>query len=552
MKGAQVAGTEVGMNWKGYIAHYAPAPTLYVQKTIDAVKKYSKQRLGRMIEACPVLRYRFKEDKSKDAQDSILIKNFPGGILIMGGANSAASLRSMPIANLILDEVDSYESDIDDEGDPVELAIRRTANFSRRKIYKVSTPTIKETSRIEPAFQDGDQRYYYVPCPHCGQKQTITWDKIKWDNQDPTTARMICETCEKDIPERFKTWMLENGEWMAMNPDRPVASFHLSSLYSPLGWYSWKDAVKLFIKASRTHDAALWKTFYNTVLGETWSEAGKTIDYSSIQGRALKNGAYKAEIPKEVLVLTAGVDVQADRIEVEIVGWGKNQRSYGIQYARFYGDPEMPAGASPQLPPVWGTLLQFLLHPRKREDGAYLRVSCAGIDSGFSSKTVYNVAKFYQSINFFAIKGDEGWGKGSIKRPTRPNQEGVMLFTFYVDTIKSKIYSLLGQQNPDEPGYCHFPPNNGYDEDYYRGLTSEKLVKRRYKGHDKLTWELPPGMRNEPLDCRCYATGALYIISPNFDFIESLGGMGIVTLPSPGSAPVAQSGARILHRGEEA
>jgi len=245
------------------------------------------------------------------------------------------------------------------------------------------------------------------------------------------------------------------------------------------------------------------------------------------------------------------VDVQADRIECEIVGWGKDQKSWGIQYARFYGDPEIPAGPTPTLPPVWVTLLQYLLHPRKREDGKYMRVACAGLDSGFASKSVYNIAKVYQAVNFFAIKGDEGWGKGTLKRPTKPNQEGVMLFTLYVDTIKSKIYSLLGQQNPLEPGYCRFPMENGYDEDYYRGLTPEKLIPKRFKGHDKLTWELPSGMRNEPLDCRCYATGALYIISPNFDFIESVGGMGIVTLPAPGQAP-APTGARMLHNGEEA
>jgi phage terminase large subunit GpA-like protein len=547
MKGSQVSGTEVAMNWMGYIAHYSPAPTLYIQKTIDAVKKFSKQRLGRMIEACPALKKRFQEEKTKDTENSILMKNFPGGVLILGGANSAASLRSMPICDLCADEIDSYESDIDEEGDPVELAIRRTANFSRRKIYKVSTPAVLETSRIKPAFEAGDMRYFCVPCPHCNEMQQIEWERIKWDGDDHRTARMVCAACHADIPERFKTYMLERGVWVKTHPEREVASFHLSALYSPIGHYKWGDAVKLYLKAKKNNDPALQKVFENTVLGQCWSATGKSIDYTQIQSRAKPYGDV---IPANVLVLTAGVDVQEDRLEVEIVGWGKGQESWGIEYARFMGDTEFPQ--------VWQQLAAFLLFARKRADGRYMRPACVGVDSGHRAKTVYNFTRYYHAVNWFPIKGDEGWGKGNIKRPTRPNQEGVMLFILYVDPIKSKIYSHLSpRKGPDNvevtsgPGYCHFPTDHGYDEDYYRGLTPEVLKPVRYKGHDRLAWELPPGRRNEPLDCRVYATGALYIISPNFDFVESIGGMGIVTLEQgQAAAPAERTG--MVHPGEEA
>lgn len=514
MAGSQVAKTEISLNFMGYTIHYAPAPMLYAQKTIDSVKRFSKQRLSKMIAAMPVLRRRLTKIKSRDSENTQLIKNFMGGILILGGANSAASLRSLPMERLMLDEIDSYESDIDEEGDPVELAVRRTANFSRRKIYKASTPGVKETSRIEPAFEAGDQRYYNVPCPHCGAFQRITWGSIKWDNDDPKTARMVCEVCKADIPERFKTQMLENGKWIALFPGRTVISFHLSALYSPLGFFSWADAVELWLKYQRSRDASLLKVFVNTVLGETWSEAGKTVDYTGLQARCGEGYTDGIQVPAGVLILTAGVDIQDDRIEIEIVGWGEHEESWSIDYAILWGDTERDE--------VWNDLDSYLQSTFKHESGVSIRIAGAAVDSGFRARKVYTFCGPREFRRIFPIKGQDGFGKALIDRPLRRNKDGVYLFMANVDEIKSKVYAQLSIASPG-PGYCHFPKGIVYDGKYFQGLTSEKLIPKLVNGKKRLAWTLPPGKRNEPLDLRGYAIAALNILNPRFETIKSRG-----------------------------
>ena len=511
MGGSQVAKSEIALNLQGYTIHYSPAPMLYAQKTIDAVKRYSKQRLAKMIEACPALRRKVKRAKSRDSENTQLVKNFPGGILILGGANSAASLRSMPMERLMLDEIDSFETDIDEEGDPVELAVRRTANFSRRKIYKVSTPAVKETSRIEPAFESGDQRYYLVPCPHCGFFQKVTWQHIKWERGQQGTARMVCEACKADIPERFKTQMLEAGKWVATHPGRKIVSFHLNALYSPLGFFSWVDAVSLWEKYLQRRDASLLKVFLNTVLGETWSAAGKTVDYTGLEAR---RETYAAPVPEGVLILTAGVDVQDDRLEMEVVGWGEHEQSWSIDYAVLWGDTE---GTE-----VWADLDEYLAMTYKHEKGYALRIAGTAIDSGFRARKVYNFCAPREFHRIFPVKGQDGFGKALIDRPLRRNKEGVWLFMANVDEIKAKIYSQLSIVEPG-PGYCHFPKGIMYDQRYFQGLTSEKLVDKLVNGKKRLVWELPSGKRNEPLDCRGLSISALNILNPRFEAIKNRG-----------------------------
>lgn len=544
MAGAQIAKTEVSLNFMGYTIHYSPAPMLYAQKTIDAVKRFSKQRLSKMIAAMPVLRNRLTKIKSRDSENTQLIKNFMGGILILAGANSAASLRSLPMERAMLDEIDSYESDIDEEGDPVELAVRRTANFSRRKIYKASTPGVKETSRIEPAFEAGDQRYYHVPCPHCGKFQKIIWDSIKWDDEDPKTARMVCVQCNKDIPERFKTQMLEAGKWIAVHPGRSVVSFHLSALYSPLGFFSWADAVELWLKYTRSRDAALLKVFVNTVLGETWSEAGKTVDYTGLQKRCgvgyPKREEKNIAVPAGALILTAGVDVQDDRLEIEVCGFGENEESWSIDYALLWGDTEGDD--------VWKDLDQYLAMQWKHESGHMLRLAGVAVDSGFRARKVYNFCGPREYRRIFPIKGMDGFGKPLIDRPMRRTKDGLYLFIANVDEIKSKIYSQLSISTPG-PGYCHFPKGVMYDGKYFQGLTSEKLIPKLVNGKKRLAWELPPGKRNEPLDCRAYAIAALNILNPRFEAIRNRGipfGAVQVERPSgPSRSGVLSSGVKI-------
>ena len=506
MKGAQLALTECALNWMFYTIDHSPGPFLYVQKTLDAVNVFVKQRFNPSVEAMPGIADRIGTGKTgRGTGDTTATKIFPGGMIRFGGANSAASLRSMPIEKLCLDEEDSYESDIQAEGSPSELAIRRTANFPRRKIFRISTPTIKETSSIEPLFEQGTKERYHIPCPHCGNMDYIRWKNIKFTNDDPKTAMLLCENCGALIEERYKTEMLANGIWIAENPDAEYPSFHISSLYSPYGFYSWKDAVTLYLKAVRNHDSALLKVFVNTVLGETWSERGRSIKASWLESRKEE---YEAEVPRDVIVLTCGADVQEDRIECEVVGWSHGMESYSIAYKVFRGNTDSNA--------VWQQFDMYISKTFQHESGIVMPINVVGVDSGYNTKIVYEFCRIREHKYVYPIKGDDGWGKGILDRPQKRNKYKVWAFRAFVDEIKSRMYSYLQVSEPG-PGYCHFPVNDEYDSAYFGQLTSEFLDKVWSSGKYKLRWILPKGRRNEALDCRNLAFAALNILVPDFD-----------------------------------
>ena len=267
MKGAQVGGTECGNNWLGYVIDHTPGPMMYVLPTLDMAKRTSKQRIAPMIDEMPDLREKVKDPRSRDSGNTLLTKEFPNGVLIFTGANSAAGLRSMPARFLFMDEVDAYDDDVDGEGSPINLAIKRTATFSRnRKILMVSTPNLAETSKIEAAYENSDKRRYFVSCCSCGHFQPIVWAQIIFDNNDPATTRFECVKCEHKHYEKDKPKLLSKGQWQAEEEkSNKVAGFHLSSLYSPNGWYSWQNAVEDFLAAKS--NPIQFKDWTNTVLG---------------------------------------------------------------------------------------------------------------------------------------------------------------------------------------------------------------------------------------------------------------------------------------------
>jgi phage terminase large subunit GpA-like protein len=311
----------------------------------------------------------------------------------------------MPIQLLLLDEVDSFEMDIDDEGDPIKLAVKRTTNFPRRKIAYISTPGIKELSRIEPLFESGDQRFYHVPCPFCRHKQRIMWGRIKFERDEDKQVLWVglqCEKCEEIIDESHKTEMLEQGEWIAKFPGRERASFHVSALYSPVGFYSWWDAVSEFLEAKRERSRQKLQVWTNTVVAETWSEKGKTYEASEFEKR---KESYNAPVPAGVMLLTAGVDVQEDRLEAEVVGWGNHSESWGIDYVRFMGDTEFDE--------VWQQMDEYLARTWRNEQGQEMGIVCAGIDSGHRAKRVYSFCEKLEPRRIFAVKGQDGWGRAN-------------------------------------------------------------------------------------------------------------------------------------------
>lgn len=505
MAGAQVGKSETGNNWLGFVIHHAPGPMLLVQPTVDTAKRFSKQRLAPMIEESPVLRERIADNKSRDASNSMMTKEFPGGVLLVAGANSASGLRSMPIRYLFMDEVDAYPLDVDGEGDPIQLAEKRTTTFARRKVFMSSTPTVKDVSRIEREFLLSDQRRYHVPCPHCGHMQWLKWSNLKWDHDDPHTAAYACEDCGTLIEERHKTDMLNAGEWRATAPgDGRTVGFHLSSLYSPLGWKSWAEIVAEFLQAKG--DAPLLKTFVNTVLGETWEDdyAAK-IGAGELQQRV---EFYQPGIaPARVLCVTAGVDVQDNRLAVSLYGWGREEECWLIDHMEIYGDPAQPK--------VWQQLDEAVLKPVPHELAEPIKVSAVAIDSGgHFTNEVYAYARERRKQSVFAIKGQSQRGKPPIGKATKVdlNWKGQKLsksaevYPVGSDTIKSTVFARLKLNEPG-PGYIHFHAEAGAE--YFEQLTAEKQITRYVKGFPVREWVKKSGARNEALDCKVYAYAAM-------------------------------------------
>jgi phage terminase large subunit GpA-like protein len=430
----------------------------------------------------------------------------------MTGANSAVGLRSMAARYLFLDEVDGYPGDVDGEGDPINLALARTRTFARRKVFMVSTPKITGMSRIEKAYEESDRRQYWVPCPLCREYQVLKFPQLQWPKGEPEKAVYICEHCGQEIQNHQKHWMLARGQWRA-NPgpnwDRITAGFHLSGLYSPVGWFSWGDAAKQFEQAQK--DPSLLQVFVNTVLGETWTMMGEAPDWKVLYDS--NREPYKAgAVPRGGLFLTAGADIQRDRIEVEVVAWGRGKESWSVDYRAFEGDTSRA--------PVWGQLTALLNETYPAWTGVDLPVLQLAVDSGYAATEVYEWAR-RQGGRVLVIKGDVR-SSALLGSPSPIEvgplgakiKRGVRVWPVNSGMAKEELYRWLRLQRPTDedleqgvpfpPGYCHFPR---YSEEYFKQLTAEQLVTKMVKGYRRLEWQkMRP--RNEALDCRVYARAA--------------------------------------------
>lgn len=504
MKGAQIGGTECGNNWIGYVIDKAPGPMLVVQPTVEMGKRWSKGRLAPLIEDSPAIKEKVKDPRSRDSGNTVQSKEFPGGVIVVTGANSAVGLRSMPVRYLFLDEVDAYTGDVDGEGDPVSLAIQRTSTFTRRKILLVSTPTIQGLSRIEQEFEISDKRYFHVPCPFCGHFQRLIWANIKWNDEGKVWYE--CEKCHGHILNHQKTEMLEQGRWIAENPNSRVAGFHLSSLYSPVGWFSWEQAVKNFLNSKDNEQ--LLKVWVNTTLGETWVDKGEAPDWERLFER--RENYRIGIVPDGGLILTAGVDVQKDRIEAEIVAWGDDKQSWSVDYKIIDGNPSCSE--------TWAQLSAILETEYESEDGQYRRISMMAIDTGYATQEVYNWVRRNSSAQVMAIKGTSK-AVVPLGNPTKIDinqrgakiKRGLRLWPVSVSILKSELYNTLKLQRSEDEypaGFAHFPM---YSPEYFKQLTAEQLVTKIYKGYPKSEWQ-KMRERNEALDCRIYARAAAIAI----------------------------------------
>jgi phage terminase large subunit GpA-like protein len=518
MKSAQVGFTEGGNNWIGYVIHHAPGPMLAVQPTVELAKRFSRQRIDPLIAESPALRDRVRPARSRDAGNTMLSKEFPAGLLVITGANSAVGLRSMPARYLFLDEVDAYPPSADEEGDPVALAEARTRTFSwRSKILLGSTPTIHGVSRIEREYQSSDQRRYFVACPHCGCRQWLHFERLRWEKGKPETAHYVCEHCDGNIEEHHKTALLQGGEWRptATAGEGGTIGFHLSALYSPVGWFSWADIARMW-EAATTDEAK--RSFKNGVLGETWIETGEVPDWQRLYER--REPWKPGTVPSGGLFLTAGADVQKDRIEVSIWAWGRGLESWLIDHIVIDGGPEHAE--------TWSELSALLGKSWLHAHGVRLGLAKLGIDTGYEAPAVYAWARAAGVAQVAPIKGVEGFNRAApVTGPSyvdatesgRKVRRGARLWTVAVATFKSETYRFLRLTRPTDeevaegvvcpPGFIHLP--SGAEAEWIRQLVAEQLVTvKNRRGFQRLEWQ-KLRERNEVLDCRVYARAAAWI-----------------------------------------
>lgn len=514
MKPVQIGGTQVAVNWVGYTMDRSPTAMLFYEPIIDMAKRLTKEKLDPVIQATPTLRGKVREARSRDSGNTTYRKEFLGGFLNILWANSSAGSRSTSAPRIVVDEVDEYEQDVGDQGHPCDLIEKRAAAYARYKIFELSTPTLEATSRIERDYQIGSQGRYHVPCPFCGQYQHLIWERLVYTFDGvkrPEDAAYQCESCEQLIDESYKTWMMDTtrAKWVHAYPERveDIASFHLNLLYQPSGWaYPWSRLAKEYVEAydkMKAGDVRGMKTFRNTILAQTWKEKIEKLDRDSLYQR---REMYDAACPRGVVVLIASVDVQDNRLEATIKGWGAAEQSWSIEYRIFQGSPSLPA--------VWMELTDWLQQPRDHMDGVALHVEAVGVDTGgHHTKEAYRFIEKYRG-EAFALKGSSEPGAPEIpkREPKKHRSFRLRLYLLGTNALKDTIFARMKLTEPG-PGFMHFPRRGEYDEEYFQGLASE-VKKPRYKPRSHIQtgyYYEKEFTRNEPLDLEVYNLATLLL-----------------------------------------
>ena len=529
--GSQIGKTEMELNCLAYLMDQDPGTVIFVHPTIEDAKKFSRLRISPMIRDCPRLRRKVHGVRdTKDVSKTVLQKSFPGGMLMLTGSNVASALASTPARYIFGDERDRWALSAGREGDPWALAEARQTTFYNAKSVEVSTPTVRGASNIEVAFDGGTQERWRTQCPHCGEWHDIVFDQIRFEPRSERVngkrvwhidgpVEWCCPSCGCLSTEA--EMRRQPSRWEADNPDayeeRGVRSFWLNAFSSP--WVPWERIVLRFLDAK--DDPQRLQVVYNTLFGQLWEDRGDLVSDDEMMRRREDYGARPdgtpVELPDGVLCLTCGVDTQDNRLEYEVVGHGRWGETWGVEKGVIPGRPDSDA--------VWERLDGVISHPWARRDGSAVRVSMTCVDSGgHYTQEVYERCRERQPQRVFAIKGRGGEGVPYTSVPTRvpirSKRETCWLYTVGVDAGKAAIMGALKVQEPG-PKYCHFPRGRGYDEGYFAGLLSERLVLSKTGTGSKWRWEKIPGHeRNEALDCRNYALAALDILNPDFDALE--------------------------------
>ena len=514
MKSARVGYTQILSNAIGYFMHHDPSPMLMVQPRNSDAEDHSKRVIAPMLRDVPALEGIAGDPKSKVSSQTILVKQFTNGSsLKLIGADSPGGFRRVTVRVVMFDEIDGYPTGgAGAEGDQIALGIKRAETFWNRVVVLGSTPTVKGVSRIEKAYNQSDMRKYFVPCPHCKTSQVLEWGGpdiphgIKWRKNElgefiPDSAYYACiKGCV--IEENHKGWMIRQGEWKATAPFTGHAGFHIWSGYSLLPNAGWSKLVKEWLESYK--DPLRRQTFYNLVLGEPYEDRG---DRALAENRLLERcETWADEVPEGVGILTAGVDFQYDRCEIEVVGWGRYEESWSIAYEVIHGDIDDPG--------FWTRIDEFLLRRFRGVDGRPYVISAACLDSGGQeghTQKVYDFCKARLGRKVWAIKGEAARGgqRSPIwptKKPTSRTKKTFRPIILGVNAAKDIIRSRLHVDEPG-PGYMHFPHDR--DLGYFSQLIAERSVRKEERGQVYRVWELPAGRANEALDCRVYAYGAL-------------------------------------------
>jgi len=517
-KSARVGATKIFNHVIGYHVHQDPCAMMVVQPTVEDSEGYSKDEIAPMLRDTPALQTLIVDPKQKDGSNTILLKQFRNGATLqMVGANSARGFRRVSRRIVLFDEVDGYPPSTP-EGDQIKLGIKRSEYFWNRKIGLISTPTIKGFSRIEKWFEMSDQRRYFVPCPHCNHYQVLRWAQIKWEkdaegNGLPDTAAYECENCQALIPHSKKRWMVERGEWRpTAESKRPgLVGFHIWAAYSYSPNASWSQLVQEFLEVKS--DRTQLQTFINTLVGEVFEdEYASSLNSSTL---ALRREEYPpGHCPAGVLLLTAGVDVQDNRLAVSIWGWGAGEEAWLVWHQEIMGQPTQTQ--------VWEQLDAVLDTAWPVEGGGELKLSQMAIDSGgHATHEVYQYARERRDRYVVPIKGSSRRNQTVINKgaPQDVNwkgkvaKRGVVLYQIGTDTVKTTLFGRL-RHNSVGPGYVHF--GQAGDDEWCSQVTSEKQQLRYRNGFPVREWVKSPSARNEALDCMVYAYAALQLAARRY------------------------------------
>lgn len=393
-----------------------------------------------------------------------------------------------------------------------------------------STPTVKGHSRIEKAYNESTKEQWCLPCPSCGELQTLEWRRVNFE-----TLQHACSECE--APHSRDEWLAGEGQWIARNPDCLTRGFHFNALVSPfVRWETLVDEFRQAMQLSNFGDHTQLITFVNTVLGETWEDRGEQVDDVGLLAR---REIYYADVPEGVAIVTIGVDTQDNRLCYSVFGWGAGRECWALEYGELWSDPRVPGSL------VWGMLDEVIQKPRAYHNGRLARVFCTTIDmGGHASDQVCAYAKARQGWNVWAVRGEGGQGKAFVKSWSTYKKSNATVFTLGVDTGKDEMAAMLRVKEPG-PGYVHFPKGEqgecvkGFDERYFQGLTSEKKISVPVRGNfRKYIWELMPGRQNEPLDTMNYALAALAILKPDLDKIAELAPWALPPKPEKMPSPL--------------